>query len=387
VSFGENHAATLAMVIEQESNERPALSQVRANAQALMDAARVVDSSHSGSNFGYHGELYYRDFEKPALGHRFNVEWGGVNGLPSSWMAKTPDEVKDRIEKLAKTNFDALEKDSARLTNSAKALLEQILITLAPLHNATGLAKEKEILSQLESFDWAENAKNQFCSAAVNRFPNMSRDSEAVMQGSTLPSHIYYEGLAIQADKAGGAIEKFWKLSQRLLRQLQVQESSARPLHVSEAPTAAVSRICQRFHTIAIQLTNRRQNRPTLKIGDEYDVQDLLNALLRLYFDDVRPEESTPSFGGGAARMDFLLKREQIVVEAKMTRQDLRDKAISDELIQDVARYKQHAECKRLVCLVYDPKGSLKNPHGLVDDIQTLSSESLQVEVYVVPER
>ncbi|MCU1275952.1 MAG: REase DpnII-MboI, partial [Bryobacterales bacterium] len=28
----------------------------------------------------------------------------------------------------------------------------------------------------------------------------------------------------------------------------------------------------------------------------------------------------TPSYGGGASRMDFLLKEEQIVVEAKMAR-------------------------------------------------------------------
>jgi hypothetical protein len=33
-------------------------------------------------------------------------------------------------------------------------------------------------------------------------------------------------------------------------------------------------------------------------LKDEYDVQDLLYALLRIFFDDVRPEEWTPSFAG-----------------------------------------------------------------------------------------
>jgi hypothetical protein len=136
-----------------------------------------------------------------------------------------------------------------------------------------------------------------------------------------------------------------------------------------------------------VQLLNHRQNRETLTITDEYDVQDLLQALLRLHFDDVRPEEPTPSFGGGASRMDFLLKREQIVLEAKMTRANLRDKELSNELIQDVTRYKNHSDCKTLVCLVYDPEALVKNPHGLESDIRKLSSEKLEVEAIIVPKR
>jgi len=31
------------------------------------------------------------------------------------------------------------------------------------------------------------------------------------------------------------------------------------------------------------------------------------------------------------------------------------------ELIQDVARYKAHPDCERLVCLVYDPAGFIKS--------------------------
>jgi DNA-binding sugar fermentation-stimulating protein len=58
-------------------------------------------------------------------------------------------------------------------------------------------------------------------------------------------------------------------------------------------------------------------NRNTIEIEDEYDVQDLFHALLKLYFDDIRPEEYTPSYGGSASRVDFLLKDEQIIIEIK----------------------------------------------------------------------
>ena len=59
-------------------------------------------------------------------------------------------------------------------------------------------------------------------------------------------------------------------------------------------PLSMVEHICSRFHLIAQQLRNRHNNRYTLNITDEYDVQDLLHALLKIHFDDVRPEEYTP---------------------------------------------------------------------------------------------
>ena len=223
---------------------------------------------------------------------------------------------------------------------------------------------------------------------AGRAFPNATRDSDALLQGRTLPSHTYYEAIATQADASCGAVELFWNSSKRLLRQLASREDDSTSVDGSQ-PNALVTvrLICERFHAVAVQLRNRREKRQTLTINDEYDVQDLLNTLLRIHFDDVRPEEPTPSFGGGASRMDFLLKKEQMVVEAKMTRVTLKDKELGDELIQDVARYKNHADCRKLVCLVYDPGAFIKNPHGVESDIEKLSSESLGVEVVIVPKR
>ena len=63
-----------------------------------------------------------------------------------------------------------------------------------------------------------------------------------------------------------------------------------------------VELIINRFHQVCRQLSHRYSNRSTLNINDEYDVQDLFHALLKLYFDDVRPEEYTPSYAGAASR-------------------------------------------------------------------------------------
>lgn len=100
-----------------------------------------------------------------------------------------------------------------------------------------------------------------------------------------------------------------------------------------------------KFYNISEEQTThgiRHNRRETLIITDEYDVQDLLHALLKLYFDDVRPEEWTPSYAGKSARMDFSLKKEKTVIEVKMTRESLSDKEIGDQLIVDVERYSSH---------------------------------------------
>ena len=140
-----------------------------------------------------------------------------------------------------------------------------------------------------------------------------------------------------------------------------------------------------KFHVIAGRLRNRHNNRPTLDVSDEYDVQDLLFALLVLQFDDIRPEEWTPSYAGKSARMDFLLKNVKIVVEAKMTRQGLSDKEIGDQLIVDIARYKAHPDCNTLVCFIYDPESRIMNAQGLIQDLQDLSSNNLEVIVFIFP--
>lgn len=130
-----------------------------------------------------------------------------------------------------------------------------------------------------------------------------------------------------------------------------------------------VVQLCRRFSRYVRQLSERHGGRVALVIGDEYDVQDHLHALLRLHFDDVREEEWTPSYGGTRTRMDFLLKREQTVVETKMTRPGLDQRKVVDELIVDKEHYRQHPDCKTLVCFVYDPEQRLTNPDAVECDL------------------
>jgi len=146
-----------------------------------------------------------------------------------------------------------------------------------------------------------------------------------------------------------------------------------------------VRKICSRFHTVAKQLRDHRhENRDTIIIEDEYDVQDLLHALLKIFFDDIRPEEYTPSYAGGSSRIDFLIKSEKIAIETKKTRKGLKGKEIADQLIIDIDRYKAaHPYCETLFCFVYDPENLIQNPIGFEKDIN--EKHKGEAEVLVCP--
>jgi hypothetical protein len=97
--------------------------------------------------------------------------------------------------------------------------------------------------------------------------------------------------------------------------------------HQSESATLdTLRRMCARFHLVARQLRLRKEYRPTLEITDEYDLQDLFYALLRLQFDEVgdgrmdsalcrrcSPDELSPRLGknGGGGQTDSVRIDEQ----------------------------------------------------------------------------
>jgi len=150
-------------------------------------------------------------------------------------------------------------------------------------------------------------------------------------------------------------------------------------------PELILERLFSRFHLVVRQLRDRHDGRDTIDVKDEYDVQDLLHALMKVHFDDIRPEEWTPNYAGSGSRMDFLLKNERLVVEVKRTRDSLRDKGIGEQLIIDIARYKEHPDCQTLFCFVYAPEGYVSNPIGLENDLNKLSNDGLLVSVYIAP--
>lgn len=143
--------------------------------------------------------------------------------------------------------------------------------------------------------------------------------------------------------------------------------------------------ILDKFHLVVKQIRQRYDDRETLDVNDEYDVQDLLHSLLKIYYDDIRKEEWNPSYAGSSTRSDFLLKNEKIVIEVKKTRKNLKAKELGEQLIIDIAKYKTHPDCKLLFCFVYDPDGYINNPAGIENDLKQDKQGELKVKVKIVP--
>ena len=144
-----------------------------------------------------------------------------------------------------------------------------------------------------------------------------------------------------------------------------------------------IEHIFARFNDVTHQLSDRYENRNSLILNDEYDVQDLLHSLLKLYFDDIRAEEHAPSFAGVNPRLDILLKKEQIVIEVKKTRSSLTFNKLRDDLIVDIVQYRTHPDCKMLYVFIYDPEKRIKNASGFKRDLSKTVPD-LETRVFVI---
>lgn len=151
-----------------------------------------------------------------------------------------------------------------------------------------------------------------------------------------------------------------------------------KPAKVEELLEIVVKGLRRAMHP----LTHRRKGVQPLSFGNEYDVQDLLHALLRPWISDIRPEEFTPSYAGSSTRMDFLLPAHELVIETKIVRDRSHAKKVGDELIIDIEHYRKHPNCKSLWCVIYDPDQLITNAQGLKADLEGQRS-SKEGEVHV----
>lgn len=140
---------------------------------------------------------------------------------------------------------------------------------------------------------------------------------------------------------------------------------------------------CNRFGDVARQLRSHRKNHSPLLLKDEYDVQYLLHALLKLHFDDVRPEERTQSYAGSSASADFVLPDIKVVIEVKFVRDSKDTKQIGKEIIEDIPHYEKHSDCERMFVLIYDPERVLKNPVGWKNDLEKQTFKGNHIQVFV----
>ena len=294
-----------------------------------------------------------------------------------------PEYFYDLLEKTENIDIYEIEEEIADQLGPLKKFQKELVTDLSLIYNNEKLSAEIELLNSIEKFEWGFEINDYISVRRPNNIVVYDRD--ILSNGLPTPPHIHATGFIVSLTTKAFSSKKFIELSTRIIRQIELKLNIQGWSDASEYNDHILANIFDNFHGFYKQLKNRHADRPTIEIVDEYDVQDLLHAILKLHFRDVREEEYTPSYAGSSTRMDFLLKNEKIVIEVKKTRDKLKDKEIGEQLILDIAHYKNHPDCRILKCFVYDPDSRVKNPKGLEDDINKFSNDELQVELVIRP--
>lgn len=138
-----------------------------------------------------------------------------------------------------------------------------------------------------------------------------------------------------------------------------------RPRSASTAtPVGLLESLLRRVPLVARQLRSRTGDRPPFRIGDVFDLEDLLRALLPVHFDEVVTESRTPHYDPGT-RTDFLLCSGVVALTAKLVRAGVDEARLAAQLEEDTAHHARRPECRTLVCFVSDPEGLLSDPRRL----------------------
>lgn len=124
----------------------------------------------------------------------------------------------------------------------------------------------------------------------------------------------------------------------------------------SEPDSAFVERICTRIRQVAQILgTRSRIGKTPYPVEDEYDVQDLLHAVLRGYLKYSVQEDPLPKVAGTkSGRADISIEELGLIIEIKFVRHPDDHKSIFKDYSQDLVLYSKWPHLKQLIFLIYN---------------------------------
>jgi hypothetical protein len=78
------------------------------------------------------------------------------------------------------------------------------------------------------------------------------------------------------------------------------------------------------------------------------------------------------------------LHKDRIVIVAKKTKTGVTAKELPEQVKVDSSHYSGRADCRTLVCFIYDPEGRIGSPRGLESDL-TMVGDTFTLEVIIAP--
>lgn len=135
-----------------------------------------------------------------------------------------------------------------------------------------------------------------------------------------------------------------------------------------DEPKDIIINVLKEFSNSIKSLTiKRRKDHDRFIIKDEYDVQDLLNVILKSLFPKIVPEENTPQVGGKTEKADFIFNEFGIILEVKMIKEsDVNEKEFIKQIKIDIESYYRYNP-KYLIFFIYDPQNKTTNKNHFYD--------------------
>jgi uncharacterized protein (TIGR02391 family) len=203
--------------IKEHRTELDALSQ---EASALRNACAQIQRSWSGSFAGWHGKMYFRDYQVPSIYERFSGEWGGINGVPEGWQEREPEQVTGKINSLVGGGFsaEAFEDKVVAFRKVVEVWKGEVDVALSPLTLDDSFSKEKALLATIEGFEFGRTKGELIHAGLPGRM--MSRDSEAIQEGMYIATWLYYDAVGQMAEETCEAINELAAAIHRLSKLL-----------------------------------------------------------------------------------------------------------------------------------------------------------------------
>ncbi len=134
---------------------------------------------------------------------------------------------------------------------------------------------------------------------------------------------------------------------------------------LQEPDFALVEQLCKRLPQVARILAVRSRNgKSPYEVSDEYDVQDLLHAVLRGYLKYSVQEDPLPKVvGAKSGRADISIEELGVLIELKYVHGPGDQKRLFEEYSQDLVLYSKWKPLRHLIYLVYN-SADLRDPEA-----------------------
>lgn len=190
---------------------------------------------------------------------------------------------------------------------------------------------------------------HQFDDTSAKRLTGQLRYVNGILDG--------YEAVA---DKFNHIARQVSDLRESVSAYRDFEEKHTSPTHTSSVAT--VVQILERFNHAVNRLSRRKRNKERLfTIHDEYDLQDLLYAMMKPLIPDLKDEvpiEGVASDG----RLDLASQDLKLIVELKRTRSAEHGKTVLAECRDRLVKYAAWPFLEKMVFFIFDPDNHIDDP-------------------------